>query len=176
MHSILCRCLLVLLAFPLSAQVRPSPILRLPPSLQQVTQRAGTIFAGMVSSITPIRATASDQIASIQITFQVEQAIRGVRIGQTLTIREWAGLWTASDRYHVGQRLMLFLYAPSKMGFTSPVGGSAGRFLVDKAGRIQLTPPQAQVTRLLPALSRPQFTGRIPLGDFTRAVRRMAQE
>ena len=70
----------------------------------------------------------------MQITFRVEQAIRGTRAGQILTIREWAGLWNSGERYHVGERLLLFLYSPSTLGLTSPVGGAAGRFAVDSGG------------------------------------------
>jgi hypothetical protein len=46
--------------------------------------------------------------------------------------------------YRVGERLMLFLHAPSKLGLTSPVGGSAGRFAIDQVERILLDPVQAQ--------------------------------
>jgi hypothetical protein len=62
-------------------------------------------------------------VTSVAITFQVEQAIRRTRVGQQLTIHEWAGPWTAGERYRVGERLMLFLHAPSKLGLTSPSAG-----------------------------------------------------
>jgi hypothetical protein len=177
MHSTLCRCLLILfLVLPLSAQVPPSRTLPLPPSLRQITQRAGTIFAGKVTSITPVRAIASDQIESVQVTFQVEQAIRGARMGQTLTIREWAGLWSWGERYQVGERLMLFLYSPSKIGLTSPVAGSAGRFRIGKDGQIQLSPQQAQTAPVMSASVPIGRDGRVPLREFMRAVRRWAQE
>jgi hypothetical protein len=70
----------------------------------------------------------------MQITFRVEQAIRGTRAGQILPIREWAGLWNSGEPYHVGERLLLFLNSPSTLGLTSPVGGAAGRFAVDSSG------------------------------------------
>jgi len=35
---------------------------------------------------------------------------------------------------------MLFLYPPSKLGLTSPVGGLSGRFNVDPGGRIIINP------------------------------------
>ncbi|GAC1428679.1 MAG: hypothetical protein NVS1B11_11280 [Terriglobales bacterium] len=44
------------------------------------------------------------------------------------------------DRYFVGERLLLFLYPPSKLGLTSPVGGSLGRFNLDSAGNVALRP------------------------------------
>jgi hypothetical protein len=55
-----------------------------------------------------------------------------------LTIREWAGLWSSGDRYRKGERLLLFLYRPSKLGLTSLVGETLGRFPVDSAGNIIL--------------------------------------
>jgi len=112
----------------------------------------------------------------VQVTFQVEQAIRGVRVGQTLSIREWTGLWSSGERYHLGERLMLFLYAPSKIGLTSPVGGPAGRFTVDKEGRVQLSRLQAQAVRVMVPQIRIDPDHRVPMRDFTRALRRMAVE
>jgi hypothetical protein len=177
MHSTLCRCLLFLSLPALSfGQVPASPLLRVPPTLPQITKRAGTIFSGRVVSIQSTPATSSDQVGSVQVTFQVEQAIRGVRVGQTLTIHEWAGLWTTGERYSVGERLLLFLYAPSAIGLTSPVGGAAGRFLIEKDERIQLSTLQAASAR--------ETSERIPISsdrhvsarDFTRSVRRMARE
>ena len=75
-------------------------------------------------------------VPTVQITFRVEQAMRGTRNGQILTIREWAGLWNSGDRYRLGERLLLFLYSPGKLGLTSPVGGPWGRFAVDSGGNI----------------------------------------
>jgi hypothetical protein len=178
MHSTLCRCLLFLCvpALPLSAQDRTSPPLRRPPDLPQVTRRAGMIFAGTVTSILPVRAPGSLQMESVQVTFQVEQAVRGARIGQSLTIREWAGLWSSGERYRVGERLMLFLYPPSKLGLTSPVGGPAGRFVIDRNGRVQLNPLQQQGARIVPSPPRIQTDRRVTLREFTRTVRRLTEE
>jgi hypothetical protein len=66
-----------------------SPVV--PPDLKELTHRAGPIFSGKVVSIEPVRVATSDQVASIQITFQVEQGIRGVHAGQIVTFREWRG-------------------------------------------------------------------------------------
>jgi hypothetical protein len=59
-------------------------------------------------------------------------------------------LWTRGERYRVGQRLMLFLYAPSALGLTSPVGGRAGEFALDRDGRIVLSATQQQAIRVSP--------------------------
>jgi hypothetical protein len=71
------------------------------------------------------------------VTFQVEHALRGTTTGQNLTIHEWAGLWNTKERYRVGERVLLFLYPPSKLGLTSPVAGPMGRFAIDPQGRIK---------------------------------------
>ena len=134
------------------------------------------IFAGTVTSIIPVRPAGSQQVESVQVTFQVEQAVRGARIGQTLTIREWAGLWSSGERYHVGERLMLFLYAPSKIGLTSPVGGPAGRFAVDRDGRVQLDPLQQRMARIVQSPIRDPIRSPRPPGVFTRAIHRLAEE
>jgi len=180
MHRSRSRCLLaawlLISIFPLNAEVRPTAPLRFPLNLGLLTQRAGMIFSGKVTSVTPERPAGSDEATSIAITFQVEQAIRGTRVGQQLTIHEWAGLWATGERYRVGERLMLFLHAPSKLGLTSPVGGAAGRFSVDQGGRVLLDPIQAQSLKGGPVPIRIDPKHRILLPDFKRAIQRMAEE
>jgi hypothetical protein len=180
MHRSRSRCLLaawlLISVFPLKAEVRPTAPVRLPLNLGQLTQRAGIIFSGKVTSVTPERPTGSDEVTSVAVTFQVEQAIRGTRAGRQLTIHEWAGLWTAGERYRVGERLMLFLHAPSKLGLTSPVGGAAGGFSVDQGGRILLDPVQAQNLKGGPVPIRIDRNRRILLPDFKHVIQRMAEE
>lgn len=180
MHRPLFRCLLpvwlLLCAVPLRAQLRASVPSRVPPDLRQVARQAGIIFAGKVVSIEPLRLADSDHVASVQITFQVEQGVRGVRAGEQLTFREWAGLWSGSERYRVGQRMMLFLYAPSALGLTSPVGGPAGRMPVDQNGRILLTLAQQQSLQASRAPARIDNGRHLSLRDFVHAIRRMGEE
>ena len=181
MYRSFSRCLLIfgflLGGVPLTAQVvRTVPPLRVLPDLGQMTRRAGLIFTGTVTSITPIHATGSDTVESVQITFQVEQAVRGPRAGRTFTIREWTGLWTSGQRYRVGERLMLFLYPPSKVGLTSPVGGAAGRFAVNGNGQVLLSPLQVEVLKAAPARIPMDYKHRVAIRGFTSAVRRMAEE
>src|SRR5579871_3317272 len=99
------------------------------PNLAHLTRSSGMIFRGTVTSVAKPE-TISD-VPAVQITFRVEEGILGVRSGQSLTIREWAGLWDAGERYRAGERVMLFLYPPSRLGLTSPVGGPQGRFNID---------------------------------------------
>jgi hypothetical protein len=92
---------------------------RLPAISSCAIENSGYIFDGTVLSVQSAPDDANG-LATVQITFRVEQAIRGTRAGQILTIREWAGLWNSGERYHAGERLLLFLYSPSSLGLTSP--------------------------------------------------------
>jgi hypothetical protein len=93
-------------------------------NLATVRRAAGTIFRGTVLSVQAPKATRGGEMETVQVTFRIDDAFRGVRRGQSLTIREWRGLWLAGERYRVGERVVLFLYPPSKLGLTSPVGGA----------------------------------------------------
>jgi hypothetical protein len=171
----LSSCLLIFLCLtPLTAlPVRPIP--RLMPRHAspwiRMNQRAGLIFAGNVLRIRRVPATHLRDVETVEISFQVEQAVRGTHNGQTLIIREWAGLWASRPRYRVGERAVLFLYPASRLGLTSPVGGDTGRFAVDPQGRVVLTPAQAAWLdggRVLPAL---RVKDALPLREFLRQVR-----
>ena len=74
------------------------------------------------------------------------------RRAQEFHLLEWPGRWQAGERYRIGERYLLFLHAPNAAGLTSPVGGSAGRFLIDSKGTIDISsiaPPSAE--RNIPA-------------------------
>src|SRR5580765_6038975 len=100
----------------------------------QFSRAAGRIFSGTVTHIERRPATAGQTVETVAVTFHVENAVRGVTPGQNLTITQWIGLWSSGQRYRVGERVALFLYPNSKLGLTSTVGGSLGRFAVDRAG------------------------------------------
>ena len=154
MHLSRVRALLAFVVFnssALPAQVRlANPVRTAPVDLSAISQRAGTIFAGKVLRIEPIRVSSSNEVVSVQITCAADRGVRGTQDGQLFTFREWAGLWTARPRYRIGERLMLFLYAPSSVGLTSPVSGRLGQFAVDRDGRIVLSPWQQQAVRSAP--------------------------
>ena len=172
------KCLLLVsllfVAHALSAQQRPIVSRYVPANLREVTARAGTIFVGRVISIKPMPIVSSEQVGSVQITFQVEQGIRGPRTGEQFSFREWAGVWSEVDRYRIGQRMMLFLYTPSTLGLTSPVGGPAGRFPIDASGGVLLTPTQQQSIQVSQT---PNISGlRVPVRSLVRAIRGMSKE
>ena len=120
----------------------------------------GMIFAGKVLSVQRVPARNLRDLETVEISFHVETAIRGVRTGQTLRIREWAGLWVARPRCRIGERVVLFLYPLSLLGLTSPVADGRGRFLVTPAGRVRLCPAQ----RLWLATEDTSLEDRIPDG------------
>lgn len=114
------------------------------PQWRQMSCRAGMIFAGTVLT------TAAQTVATptsvtdravplatpvIQLSFRVDEAIAGVERGQVLTIHEWAGAWSMHRRMSKGEHILLFLYPPSRLGFTSPVGGSLGQVALDPSGK-----------------------------------------
>jgi hypothetical protein len=169
------RCLLlglILLGSLPAAAVKPldPPGIRILPQRPSLTLKAGYIFSGTVKAVERLTPHANG-VAVMRITFHVDQGLRGTRTGQTLVIREWAGLWQAGDRYRPGERVMLFLYPPSKLGLTSPVGGASGRFGVDPGGQVVIEPRKVGPGRThLPA------NLRMPPLDFLRALRRTEEE
>jgi hypothetical protein len=123
------------------------------PQWKQLSRRAGMIFVGTV--LTASRLTAATQgvttqtvttqpavpdravpaTPAVQLTFRVDQAIAGVEQGQVLTIHEWAGAWSMHRPMSSGQHILIFLYPLSRLGFTSPVGGSLGQLALDPSGK-----------------------------------------
>ncbi len=92
-----------------------------------VVKAAGMIFSGTVTRIRRSPATNGQSIETIAITFHVENAIRATAAGKDLTISEWGGLWSTGPRYRLGERLLVCLYAHSKLGLTSSVGDPLGK-------------------------------------------------
>jgi hypothetical protein len=133
------------------------------PQWKQLSRRAGMIFAGTLLTASPLTAatetvttqTATTQTATtqttatdravpaalpgttpaVQLSFRVDRAIAGVERGQVLTIHEWAGAWSMHRPMSRGQHILIFLYPPSRLGFTSPVGGSLGQVALDPSGK-----------------------------------------
>ena len=140
---------------------------------QHLVRAAGIIFSGRVTFVGHAVSSSRPDPASTTVTFQVEHAIRGASTGQRLTIHEWAGLWTKGERYRVGQRVLLFLYSPGKLGLTSPVAGGMGRFTVDSQGQIVMSAQHVATLAADPLLGGKTL---VPYADFALAVRRSSQE
>jgi|HubBroStandDraft_4_1064222.scaffolds.fasta_scaffold143250_2 hypothetical protein len=149
------------------------------PSLHNLVTRSGSAFAGTVKTVEQIKPHHKDTVGVMRITFLVQKGYLGVRTGQVVTIHEWAGLWQAGERYRPGERVVLFLYPPSKLGLTSPMPN--GRFPVDSGGQIVLPPPhQSPVISpnrgRLPGSAELPGSLRINLEDFEQALRWAKQE
>jgi hypothetical protein len=84
--------------------------------LHQLSDKADVIFAGQVVAIR------RPDTSIVEVEFRVDQAIRGCTAGTPYILREWAGLWEGeTQRYRVGQNLLMLLHAPSAAGMSSPV-------------------------------------------------------
>ena len=154
---------------PIGAPVSPPITI----SFSVIAREAGTIFSGTVTSIARRPATHGQAVETVAITFRVENAIRGVTPGEDLTISQWIGLWSGGQRYRVGERVLLFLYPPSKLGLTSCVAGGMGRFTVDPLGRVLLSARHLSAFRADPVLG---GKSHVPFSDFAAAVRRAGEE
>jgi hypothetical protein len=143
------------------------PISRLRP----LSAKSGYIFAGTVTSISAAKSDNAKDIPTIRITFHVDEGVRGVRTGQTLIIREWMGAWENGQRYRMGEKVFLFLYATSKLGLTSAVGGGQGRFPIAGDGGVGVYPVLLPVGPQRPVHERVPGRIMIPLRDFEREVR-----
>jgi len=114
------------------------------PQWRQMSRRAGMIFAGtvlttatsvMTTQTAATERTLSGAIPAVQLSFRVDEAIAGVDRGQILTIHEWAGAWSMHRPMTRGQHILIFLYPLSRLGLTSPVGGSVGQVALDPSGK-----------------------------------------
>ena len=144
------------------------------PPLSQVINNSGYIFQGTVTQVRWLPPRNPQDVATIQITFRISRGIRGVRPGQTFSIKEWAGLWDSSDRYRVGQNVVLFLYRPSKLGLTSPVSGPMGKFLVGTGGLVGISPVQRTFLLTEPAFGATLRNNTVIRSrDFTNALRQI---
>lgn len=138
-----------------------------------IARAAGAIFSGSVISIARHPATQGQAVETVAITFHIENAIRGATPGEDLTISQWIGLWSGGQRYRVGERVLLFLYPPSKLGLTSCVAGGMGRFTMDPWGRVLLSAQHLSAFRGDPVLG---GKSRVRISDFALAVRRASEE
>jgi hypothetical protein len=125
--------LALLLAFGAieASQVRPV-------NLEELTSRADRIFSGRCVS-SEVVTHPERGFAVTRVTFEVERAVKG-QLGSTVTIDLFGGPATELaevPRFVTGERAVLFLYADSGLGLTSPVALGHGKFSLvrDKTGR-----------------------------------------
>jgi len=146
------------------------------PQWKELLRRAGMIFSGTVLSTTAAELRTDRAVPAVELSFRVERAIAGVNPGQVLTIREWAGAWSGLRPMRPGDRFLLFLYPPSRLGLTSPVGGSQGQIRLDATGQnvVDRKPevPLGMADRPLPSLAASAHEARqVTLAQLERAIR-----
>jgi hypothetical protein len=121
-------------AAPVGSVAQPQTVVDI---LHDLSDKADVIFAGQVLAIR------HPDDGVVEVEFRVDQAIRGCTAGTPYILREWAGLWAGdSQRYRVGQRLLMLLHAPSAAGMSSPVGGLDGAIPIRQGG---VAAPQAEI-------------------------------
>jgi hypothetical protein len=158
------------------------------PQWKQMSRRAGLIFVGTVLSssppspsgdpLSPTPGTIPPAAPTIQLSFNVDRAIAGVETGQVLNIHEWAGASAMHRAMRQGQHFLLFLYPPSRLGFSSPVGGGAGEVLLDGSGQNVADAKLAPTFKALAAPDPPApipspgaASGTVSVNQLERAIR-----
>ena len=136
------------------------------PQWKLLSRRAEMVFAGTVLNAGPQTSTTvlakmparmDRTLPVIELTFHVDHPIAGVEPGQVLTIHEWAGAWSLQRPMRRGEHILIFLYAPSRLGLTSPVGGWRGQIALDASGQNILEPEP-----VAPSLARNDRSPTIP--------------
>ncbi len=168
-------------------------------NLLELTEKAGTIVRGEVVAVAVEPHPDFVKVSTLKVTLRVSDSIYGAS-GPQVTFRSYVGPHKFGDAggksaartgYRVGDELLLFLYSPSRYGFTSPVGDEQGLFrVIRQSGRSLVvnslrnrglfdgmeTGAQAQGIRLTAkqaALIR-QSAGPAELRSFTELVRQLA--
>ena len=147
------------------------------PQWRQLARASGMVFAGTVLSIVALPAADDRAMPTMEMKFRIDRAIAGVNSGQVLTIHEWAGAWSTHRAMRTGQRMLLFLYPPSRLGLTSPVGGPMGQVALDPSGKNVAAPA---VIGNLALHTRPPFRTTaqqsVSLRQLERAIRSAREE
>jgi hypothetical protein len=127
-------CLATLSAAQLPDQLAAERVLG--PHWGQIARVSGMIFSGTVLEIESQPVGKGRPLPLMLTTFRVDRPIAGVRAGEVLTVREWAGAWSMQRPMTRGERLLIFFYPPSRLGLTSPVGGRSGQVALDAGGEV----------------------------------------
>lgn len=123
----------------MTSQVKATSLV--PLSLQRITDIAEVIIHARVSAQQVELDQHSQQIVTIT-HFEVIESIKG-DVGSSHSIKQLGGSLAGSNqqlrihgvpRFVDGEELIVFLPAPSRLGFSSPVGLSQGNFSIDRSG------------------------------------------
>jgi hypothetical protein len=154
----------------------------LPLYLDEIVQKAAVAFQGTCTANRTERDPQTGMIVTYT-TFQVDDALKG-GVGSTYTIKQIGGELPGEaiqykvqgvPKFNVGQGYVVFLPAASSAGFSSPVGLSQGRFLVepDPAGpQVSNGRDFREMTARIPADQLPP-AAKAKIGQAPGPVRRM---
>jgi hypothetical protein len=114
--------------------------------LATMTARAGTIVAGRIVSIRADSHPKYHRIGALYVTVRVSDMIKGAPTHKFTFMLFTGGMLPQAKgkqlavgrslpslpAFRVGEEVVLFLYPPSHVGFTSPVGGAEGKFQIHR--------------------------------------------
>jgi len=107
-----------------------------PLNLTELTEGARVIFAGECVDIRSGRDSVSGLVAT-WYTFRVTQVIKGT-LGKEYVLKQYGGtdgdlhVKVPAVEYQAGEKVILFLYGESKLGFSSAVGMQQGKFSIQE--------------------------------------------
>ncbi len=106
-----------------------------PLNLDKMTEAAGVIFEGECISLRSGKDPATG-LMTTWFTFRITQGIKG-KLDDEYVLKQYGGtdgktkVSTPSVRYSVGEKVVLFLYGTSRLGFSSAVGMQQGKFTIN---------------------------------------------
>jgi len=106
-----------------------------PLNLDTMTEAAGIIFEGECTSLRSGKDPKTG-LMTTWFTFRITQGIKG-DMDDEYVLKQYGGtdgktkVRTPSVRYRVGEKIVLFLYGTSKLGFSSAVGMQQGKFNIN---------------------------------------------
>ena len=167
----------------------------LPISLERMAATADTIFHGKAIS----NEVKLDPVSGRVVTFtrfEIIESIKG-EPGSSRTIKQIGGQLPGSNYrrvihgvpgFNTGEEYVVFLPKASRLGFTSPIGLSQGKFDIQTiAGKSVIKDPRARAatapaeagqtaTDLPSAIQAQQLTNMVEVTDFLHGIRSMTQE
>jgi hypothetical protein len=106
------------------------------PSLREVTDKAGKIFAGKCISVEEIKYDPIYSLRLLQYTFIVSNGIKDEWDNQEVTFKQWQPKGK-SFGFKQGGKYLLFLYPMTSKNFTRPVDLIQGQYKIKNKGFIK---------------------------------------